>query len=153
VPKAVPPLRDSVGRAKHQGNAIIKSHTDVAARARPSNRRTPARETAITAKHDHTPSPGRARSRPPSPCTSANATKPCSAGSNTAIDRLSGDNRVPSSGSSSSRIDDGGRGRLPSGGGASAVAKPVTPSALPTADPTSDFGKCASCGKPPAPPR
>jgi hypothetical protein len=76
VPRAIPPRRDSVGRVKHGGNTSIKSHNDLAAPARPSNQR----ETAVTAKHDHTPPPERARSRPPHPCKSATATKPCSVG-------------------------------------------------------------------------
>jgi hypothetical protein len=153
VPKPIPPLRDSVGRAKHPGNTSIRSHNDLAA---PANRRTTARETAVTEKHDHTPPPARARSRPPNPCKSATATKPCSVGANTsAMDRLSGDSPIPASNKSGEKSRSGGSGRAPAGGGASTVAKPVTaPAAMPKADLTTDFGKCASCGKPPpTPPR
>jgi hypothetical protein len=73
-------------------------------------------------------------------------------GSNTsAMDRLSGDSPLSSS-NRSSKAGEGGSRRAPAGGGASAVAKPDTPSMR--ADPTVDMGKCATCGKPPpTPPR
>jgi hypothetical protein len=76
-----------------------------------------------------------------------------SKGSNTsAMDRLSGDSPLSSSGNRSSKTCEGGSRRAPAGGGASAVAKPDTPSMK--ADPTVDMGKCATCGKsPPTPPR
>lgn len=137
VPKAIPPLRDSVGRVKHQGNASIKSNNDLVAPARPSSRRPTARETAVTEKSDHAPPAGRARSRP-DPCKSVTATKPCSVGSNTsAMDRLGGDSPTPASARPSGRD---GNGRTSAGGG-SAVAKPTA------SNPTTDLGKCASCGK------
>ena len=105
---------------------------------------------------------------PPKPvkrCQSPTATKDCNAagiaavkpaaksGSNTsAMDRLSGDSPLSSSGNRSSKTGEGGSRRAPAGGGASAVAKPDTPSMK--ADPTVDMGKCATCGKsPPTPPR
>ena len=145
VPKAIPPLRDSVGRAKHPGNASIKSSNDLAAPARPSNRSTTPRETAVTAKHDHTPPPARARSRPPNPCKLATATKPCSVGANTsAMDRLDGGSQLRPSGGADSKTGDGGSRRAPASSVTPAAARP---------EPTSDLGKCATCGKLSAPPR
>jgi hypothetical protein len=100
-------------------------------------------------------------------CQSATATKGCNAGSaarakpetksgsnTSAMDRLSGDSPLPASSKPGEKSRDGG-GRAPAGGGASAVAKPAsnTPAGSMRADPTVDFGKCASCGKPPTPPR
>jgi hypothetical protein len=74
-------------------------------------------------------------------------------GGSSVMDRLSGDSPLPASSKPGEKSRDGGSGRAPAGGGASAVAKPVTtPAALPKADLTTDFGKCANCGKPPAPP-
>jgi hypothetical protein len=149
VPKTIPPLRDSVGRVKHGGNTSTKSHNDLAAPARPSNRRNTARETAITAKHDHPAPPARPRSRPPNPCKSATATKPCSLGANTAMDRLGGDSQSPAPSSVNSSNSRSGS-RSPS---SATSTPPSTAAPLPKVDTTVDFGKCASCGKPPAPTR
>jgi hypothetical protein len=67
-----------------------------------------------------------------------------------AMDRLSGDSQFPNSGRPTSTAGEGNR-RVPAGGGASGAAKPVISTPGP---PTTDFGNCASCGKPPpAPPR
>ena len=78
-------------------------------------------------------------------------------GSNTsAMDRLSGDSPPPASSRPGEKGRDGGGGRVPASGGASAVAKPAanTPAPSMRADPTIDMGKCATCGiPPPTPPR
>jgi hypothetical protein len=69
-------------------------------------------------------------------------------GSNTsAMDRLSGDSQLPNSGRPSS-ISGEGKRHVPASGGPS-VAKPVTNTPAPS--PTTDFGNCASCGKPSVP--
>jgi hypothetical protein len=82
---------------------------------------------------------------PPHPDTGIAAVKPAAkGGSNAIMDRLSGDNQLPAA----NKPDSKASGRLPAPGGASAVAKPGAPSPLLKSDPTSDFGKCASCGKP-----
>jgi hypothetical protein len=124
VPKTIPPLQDKIDRPKRAA--------------------TPAKK-----------------------CQSPTATKGCNTGglatvkpapkggSNTsAMDRLSGDSQLPSSSNSGGKTGGAGGsgGRLPTSGGASAVAKPVTSAPAPKADPTVDFGKCATCGKPPPPP-
>jgi hypothetical protein len=87
---------------------------------------------------------------PPHPDTGTATVKATAkvGGSNATMDRLSGDNQFPTANNPVSKAS----GRLPASGGASAIAKPVAPS-LPKSDPTSDLGKCASCGKPSAPPR
>jgi hypothetical protein len=65
-----------------------------------------------------------------------------------AMDRLSGDSQFPNSGRPASTAGEGNR-RMPAGGGASGAAKPVISTPGP---PTTDFGNCASCGKPPPAP-
>ena len=76
-----------------------------------------------------------------------------SKGSNTgAMDRLSGGGEASTSSNPGAKSGEGNR-RVPASGGPSAAANTNTPAPSMKADPTTDLGKCASCGKLSAPPR
>ena len=137
IPKIGAGLRDSIERPKRASTSSTNSGNDLVSPSGPANRRATSPRGNVTSGNDL------ARPAGASP-------------GNAAMDRLGGDGQFPSSGSRSSKTGEAGSRRAPAGGGASAVAKPAanTPAPAMKPDLTTDFGNCASCGKPPArPPR